>query len=390
MYSRRRYQYGSLCKRRRRKQELWQYRYYETREDGGRIRRAITVGTTLEFPQRADALRAVEALQLKLNAESPRTRSITMNGLIDRYTEDELPERYSTRLSYLAVIKKWIRPRWGAVRLREVKVVAVEQWLRSLDLAPKTKTHIRNLMHLLFQNARRWEWIDRNPIELVRQSGMRKSIPRVLEPAEIQRLLAQLGEPFRTMVLLAVCTGLRVSEIIGLQWGDISWSEGTVMVERSVVHGRTGETKTEYSRKPVPLDPELVLQLRQWREQAFYRDGADWVFASDSGKPRWQETILKRQVKPAGERAGIGKVGWHTFRHTYSTMLRAVGTDVKVQQELLRHADIHTTMNVYTQATAPAKWEAQGKVVEMVLRGREQKRLMGANGSQERIADSRN
>jgi len=67
-------------------------------------------------------------------------------------------------------------------------------------------------------------------------------------------------------------------------------------------------------------------------------------------QPRWQETILQRQLKPAALRAGIGKIVWHTFRHTYSTMLRSAGTDIKVQKELLRHANIQTTMNIYTQA----------------------------------------
>ena len=67
------------------------------------------------------------------------------------------------------------------------------------------------------------------------------------------------------------------------------------------------------------------------------------------------------------ERAGIGKIGWHTFRHTYSTMLRSLGVDVKVQQELLRHADIQTTLNTYTQAVSEAKREGNSKVVRMVL-----------------------
>ena len=98
---------------------------------------------------------------------------------------------------------------------------------------------------------------------------------------------------------------------------------------------------------------------------------------------------LEKQLKPAAVRAGIGKIGWHTFRHTYSTMLRSLGVVVKVQQELLRHADIQTTMNIYTQAVSDAKREANSKVVRMVLPAFEQAkgplsaapRLMGANGS---------
>src|SRR5262249_9550623 len=65
----------------------------------------------------------------------------------------------------------------------------------------------------------------------------------------------------------------------------------------------------------------------------------------------------------------IGKVGWHTFRHTYSTMLGSAGADIKVQQEMLRHANIQTTMNIYTQAVSDEKRVANSKVVQMVLSG---------------------
>jgi len=74
-----------------------------------------------------------------------------------------------------------------------------------------------------------------------------------------------------------------------------------------------------------------------------------------------------RQLKPAAVRAGVGRIGWHTFRHTYSTMLRSLGTDIKVQQELLRHSTIQSTMNVYTQAISAQKHAANSKVVEMIL-----------------------
>ena len=262
---------------------------------------------------------------------------------------------------------RWIGPNWGDHHITQVKAIAVEQWLRSLTLAPKTKAHIRNLFHLLYEDARRWELIEKNPIELVRQGSKRLGIPRVLRLDEIQRLLVELGEPYRTMVLVAACLGLRVSEVMGLQWGDVDWENSTVLVQRSVVQTRVADVKTEYSRRPVPLAPALAEALLRWREQCSYATPGDWVFANDAGKPRWQETILARQLKPAALRAGIGKIGWHTFRHTYSTMLRSIGADVKVQQELLRHADIQTTMNVYTQAVSEAKRDANSKVVRMVL-----------------------
>jgi len=346
----------------------------------------MIVGSVGRYPTRADALPEVEPFRLRLNVESRLGGPVTINALVARYKEQELPERHSTQRSYLAVLNRWIGPRWGEYVLDEVKTVAVEQWLRTLQLAPKSKTHIRSLMHLLYQHARRWEMTEKNPIELVRQSSRRLRIPRVLTAEEIRSLLAQLSEPWHTMVLVAACLGLRVSEIIGLQWGDFDWEGQTVLVQRAVVQTRVGDTKTETSSRPLPLDPVLAGHLKELHQRSFYKASGDWVFANDAGRPRWQETILTRQLKPAAVRAGIGKIGWHTFRHTYSTMLRSAGTDIKVQQELLRHANVQTTMNIYTQAVSDQKRAANSKVVEMVLRRSSAetaaKPAVSANGSE--------
>ena len=178
----------------------------------------------------------------------------------------------------------------------------VEQWLRSLPLAPKSKVNLRSLLHLLFQHGRRWEITDVNPIDLVRQRGGRRSIPRVLSVREIRLMLEELSEPYRTMVLVAACLGLRASEIVGLQWGDLNWENLTLLVRRSVVHGRVGETKTEASRLPLPVDPRLADAFKEHRGRSVHRGWSDFVFANHAGKARWQESILQRQIKPAALR----------------------------------------------------------------------------------------
>jgi site-specific recombinase XerD len=98
---------------------------------------------------------------------------------------------------------------------------------------------------------------------------------------------------------------------------------------------------------------------------------ADWVFASPdmAGKqPYWPENLLRRHIQPAARRCGINKrIGWHTFRHSYATHLKANGEDIKVVQESLRHANSRITLDTYTQALTPAKREAQSKVVRMIL-----------------------
>jgi integrase len=140
--------------------------------------------------------------------------------------------------------------------------------------------------------------IDRNHIELVRQSRRRVRIPRVLTAEEIRSLLTELSEPYHTMVLVAACTGLRVSEIIGLQWGDLDWAGQTVLVQRAVVQTVSATTKTETSTRPLPLDPVLASHLKKLHERSLYNTSGDWVFANAAGRPRWQETILTRQLNP--------------------------------------------------------------------------------------------
>ena len=85
-------------------------------------------------------------------------------------------------------------------------------------------------------------------------------------------------------------------------------------------------------------------------------------------QPLWHENVLKRHIRPAAERAGVAKrIGFHTFRHSLATMMKANGEDVKTVQELLRHANSRITLDIYTQAMTPAKGQAQGKVLQMIL-----------------------
>ena len=380
---RHRYQYGSLTKKnKRRSEDVWQFRFYETTSEGHRYRRSTTVGTVAQYPTKTDALRIVEPLRLRLNLHHRFGRPISIGALIDHYIERELPgRRYSTQQSHSSTLKRWILPRWGERSLEEIRPVAVEEWLRSLTLAPKTKVNLRSLFHLIYEHARSWELTDRNPIDLVRQRGGRRCIPRVLTSGEIRLLLAQLIEPCRTMVLVAACLGLRASEIMGLQWQDFNWEDLTVFIRRGVVNGRSGDTKTEASQKSLPIDPRLARCLQELWKRTFHQGPQDWVFANKAGRPRGQQNILHRHVRPAALRAGIGKIGWHTFRHSYSTILRGAGTDIKVQQELLRHSTIHSTLNTYTQAISGQKRSANSMVVGILLNENAPTDHFSANGS---------
>lgn len=238
----------------------------------------LTVG--LRLATSPDALKAVES-----QGDSRAGQLLDFAGMrgtkpapsIPEACINELPERrHSTQQSHFSTLNRWIRPRWGNLQLEQVKPVAVEEWLRSLTLAPKTKVNLRSLFHLIYEHARRWELTDRNPIDLVRQRGGRRCIPRVQTPGEICLLLEQLAEPYHTMVLVAACLGLPASEIMGLQWADFNWEDLTVLIRRGVVNGKAGDTKTEASRRPLPIDPRLAEPLQKLQKRSLHAVPQDW------------------------------------------------------------------------------------------------------------------
>ena len=183
-------------------------------------------------------------------------------------------------------------------------------------------------------------------------------------------MLKELDDPFHTMVILDLATGLRCSELFALQWRDVLWDECMLLVRRAIVTGVVSDVKTKYSNAGMPLDPALAEVLGEWRRKTLFKNPEDWVFASPfrAGKKPWEPwSAGRRHIIPAAIRCGIGRIGWHSFRHTFRTLLDETGAPMKVQQELMRHADIRTTMNVYGKAMDASKREAHGKVVRMVL-----------------------
>jgi integrase len=119
------------------------------------------------------------------------------------------------------------------------------------------------------------------------------------------------------------------------------------------------------------MDPILASELWTWKQDSVYGEPDDWVFAcphTEGKSPYWQDILLSRVVRPAAVRAGIRKhIRWHTFRRSFSTMLMAIGENVQVVQELMRHANCRCTLGIYSQARIQAKREAQHRVVEMIV-----------------------
>lgn len=163
---------------------------------------------------------------------------------------------------------------------------------------------------------------------------------------------------------------LRVSELLALRWADIDFDSGEIFLTRGIVRQQLGALKTEASRKPVPLDVGLAKVLTAWRGICPYNQDGDYIFASPhmNGKqPYWPTSAMANHIRPAALRAGITKrIGWHTLRHTFGTLVKSQGADVATTQALMRHANASITMDKYVQAVTPAKREAQSRIVQSI------------------------
>jgi integrase len=333
------------------------------------------LGTLNDYPTQAEARRAAEALRLEINHGLPLREAVTFQGLIDRYISEEIERgdlAHTTKEPDLNRLNKHISPQWGNSLLREVKPYSVQEWLRKFPGAPKTKSHIRGLMYRLFEKAMLWELIpvERNPIGLVRLRGASKRLkpPRILTGEEFGTLLNQLDHPYRCMVLLAGCIGLRVSEVMGLRWSLVDFDSLLMEVREGYARSRITKLKSECSLDELPLDPDVATILLEWKRLCPETEG-DWVFPSPrTNKPYDSGSLRKKVLKAAAARAKIqGTIGWHSLRHSYRAWLDETGAPLGVQQKLMRHANIATTMNVYGGAFMEAKRQANTSVVKRLL-----------------------
>jgi integrase len=371
-----RHQNGHLRKAKRRSGPVWEFLWRETGADGKRHQRTLIVGSVKEFRTEREALVQIQTLRSTINHDSLQASALlTFSSLLGHYCQSELVSGNKTKKtqeSYRVYISRWIAPRWGREYLSKIKPVLVEEWLRSLPLADGSKAKIRNIMSAVFSHGIRYEMTERNPMRVVRQSAKRRKIPVVLDVAELHRLFDALALRENAMVVTGALTGIRRSELMGLKWEDLDFIERKINIVRSVVDCTAGPCKTEASRKHVPMDEHVARVLRAWRQESVYTKPEDWVWASPQKQgrdPYWPQMIMRRFIQPAAAAAGITKrIGWHTFRHTYSTLLNANGEDAKVVQELMRHASFRTTMDGYTQALDEPKRQAQARLADLIMR----------------------
>ncbi len=230
-----RHKTGSVVFDKRRK--TWNFLWWEEGK-----RRSKLIGTLKEFRTKGAAQQAAESLRPEVIGqplENPmliESETLTVKALAGRYEQERLPSRHSTARMYRSWLRNHILPKWGDSPINKVQPRPVELWLRELNLSPKSKAHVRGILHLLMEFAM-WGGalaISRNPIDLVVVKGATKRTrePRSLTVDEFRKFIQHLEEPFRTMALLCVCFGLRISECLALKWCDVDWLNRKLRIER--------------------------------------------------------------------------------------------------------------------------------------------------------------
>jgi integrase len=310
--------HGSVRYDKRRK--TWNFLWYE-----GRKRRSKLIGTKLQYPSRGAAWQAVRLREFKTHPAG-RTAGLEVSTLVTAYRAERMPSRYTTSRSYNVWIDRYVLPTWGPRPITDMQAQPVELWLKGLQLSPRSKSDIRSLIRRLWDCAM-WRGdvpTQRNPMELVRVPGASKRTrkPRVLSIEEYRALLAGLRDPFRTIAIVGGCFGLRISECLGLQWGDVDWLGARLHVQRGIVRNRVADCKTAGSEKALHIDTAVLDELKRWKSQTAFAAESDWIFASPAkiGRLPWCSDSVLRAFPGVRNRAP-----WHAFATSQLPVLAATG-----------------------------------------------------------------
>jgi integrase len=200
--------------------------------------------------------------------------------------------------------------------------------------------------------AVRHGYIDYNPVrdaERPRGNGeSEESKIRVLTPAEINSFLeAEKDIKYRTLFTLAIFSGARQGELLGLKWSDIEWGNNQIHIQRTFNNDNWYDVKTAASNRKIDIGPSMMAKLKEWKLACPPNDH-DLVFPNKAGRPINHNNLIRRHFYPALEKAELPKVRFHDLRHTYASLLIEQGENIKYIQSQLGHSSPTVTLNVYS------------------------------------------
>lgn len=377
-----RYQQGTIRKIPRANGFAWEVRFSDT-VNGKQHQKSLYFQSD-EYPTKTSVRKSIQQQVALANSDNDRHKiGVTFGTIAALYRSEHLPTlRKSTRQKNAYLLRDYIEPKWAAVPLQSVTPLKVVGWLTDIKglrkgltddfkpLAATTRAGVRSVMHQCFELAALHGYLpatDRNPMSLVKVKGTsrREREKIILLPEQFNRLVTALPAPLNVMVLLLGCLGLRISELLGLHWGDIDWDRLTIMIQRSFTHEELGEVKTRASRAKLPLDEVLLSIIKAHRESA--KDSVLMFPSSRTGGYRSASMLLQKGMQPVAIQLGFGRVTFHDLRHSCRTWLDAKGVPVGIVKGMLRHADVGTTMNVYGGALQPDMRAGQSAMVRELI-----------------------
>ncbi len=352
--------------------KYWVLRYWQdVFQDGRRTRQRKRIKLApATMPEREGKKIAAEHLR-------PMNQGLVTIGSATNFTEfvdnvytpvSLIKMASSTQDRYEGIIDNYLKPQFGGLCLRDISVLTVDRYISDLGktkLSHESMDKIRDVLSSILGSAVRYELLVKNPVEGIRlpkPKPGKRSKPFIM-PEQFTALVNLIAEPYASMVYVAVYTGLRVSELIGLKWGDIG--ESSITIDERYCRGDWGIPKSEASTATVPVNGSviqridrlktLVVDVRAGRAVRKYQvvkaSGAeDLVFASlINQKPMRDNNILVRHIKPAARKLGLAYVNWQVLRRSFATWLKMAGADVKDAQALMRHSRASTTLDIYQQ-----------------------------------------
>ena len=369
---------------RKRARETWEVRFELGRDPGtGRRRfRYRTVRGTKKDAERA----LTQALHRRDTGTDIAPARVTVAEYLQRWLRDYVAVNVapSTLRRYEQIVGRLL-PLLGALRLQHLRPTHIQEAYAALlqdGLAARTVLHHHRVLREALQHAVRWQLAASNPADAVSPPRPADREMRALTPGEVHRLLAADGDPgLRAIIHVAVTTGLRLGELLGLRWSDLDLDGGTASISRAAQYlSGTGITfrqpKSARSRRNIALSAETVRTLREHRRRQLERRLAagpayvdqDLVFATADGsvRPPYQVQAAFRTLV---QRVGLGPVRFHDLRHTAATLMLRAGVPIKIVSTRLGHATAGLTLDTYSHVTPDMQREAAA-AVDAVLESR--------------------
>jgi integrase len=361
----------------------WFLRYREVHlEDGKRVAKrmcARLAPISEDFPNKRSVLLLAEKVLAPINSRQLQPEST--QRLVDFIEKHYLPHadaalRPSTCKGYRDIFKDHLKTRLGDIRLRDFRTVHGQRLLTEIyakdGIGHTSMSRIKSLLSGVLTFALREGLLDGvNVMRAVQIPGRpARTKQPIYELGEIDAMLRALPEPARTIVTVAAFTGLRVSELRGLQWGD--YDGESIHVRRSVWRTKVGATKTRESEAAVPVLPFLRKVLDTHRTRSSNTAPNAYIFAGTKrGAPLNMANLARRVILPAivkvtfDDGSSLAWKGWHAIRRGLASNLYGLGVQPKVIQAILRHSSISTTMEIYVQTDQTASREAMQKLEAM-------------------------